>query len=248
MNEDTLDNWLAEDIEVSKQRLFGRAQGTPEMVERWQAARMRECQIPAEFWDMQLDDHWLVRQDARGNDLTAQQGRKKEAAANFVRKYINVLPYLCRGKKLRLCTKDEEQSKYFQSLILVGPQESGKSFLAATIAKAAALLGEDVRWYDYCELVTLLKNRSFTSEQEQADTVADFKSLAMVFIDAVDADIDLEARGTLAMKTLARVRRGTGLPFVITCKHDVLLADDHPLGELLHAQYAHRLVLPATKV
>lgn len=245
MMNDGFDNWLSEDIEVSKQRLNTENISDVEMMERWHRDRFRESCLPAEFWNLNLDDNWISKQDVRGNDLTSQQAKKKQHAVDFTRKYINVLPYLCRGKVLKMQTKDKQRSKPFQSLVIIGGQESGKSFLAAEVAKAAVLSGEDVRWYDYCALASLMLNKSFHVEEEQSAVVEEFKTMALIIIDALDTDA-IDDRGKLAMKTLARARKGSGLPYIITCKPGVLGAEEHPMCELVHAQYAKHLTLPSS--
>ena len=248
MTNDDLENWLSEDIEISKQRLGPTVSGDPEMVMRWQHERFRESMLPAEFWNLNLDDNWISKQDVRGNDLTAQQSRKKAAAANFVRRYIKVLPYLCRGKCLRLRSLDHQRIRQFQSLVIMGAMESGKSFLAAEIAKAAILRGEDAKWYEYCELVNLMSNKSFTAEEEQAGILATFKTVSLLVIDAFDSDVAMDEHTKLGMKTLVRARRGSGLPYVVTCKPDALRVDGHPMEELLSSQYVMHFVLPASSL
>lgn len=244
---DGLDGWLSEDIDISRSRVQARPEADPDMSARWHRERYKECHLPAEFWNLTLDDNWISKQDVRGHDLTPQQARKKQFAVDFVRKYISVIAYVCRGKVLKMQTRDGQRSQGFHSVIIVGGGSSGKSFLAAEIAKAAILRGEDVRWYDYCALSNLMLSRSYSVEEEQHQTIKEFESMALIVIDAVETD-KIDDKGRLALKALARARRSSGLPWIITCKHDVLQSNDHPLSELISSQYAKRLVLPTSNI
>jgi DNA replication protein DnaC len=215
------------------------------MSEKWHKDRYKECHLPAEFWNLNLDDNWISKQDVRGYDLTPKQSKKKQQAVTFVKKYINVISYVCRGKVLKMQTKDGERSQGFHSIIIIGGHESGKSFLAAEIAKSAILKGEDVRWYDYCALTNLMLNRSYAVEEEQNTIIKEFESMALIVIDAIEVD-KIDDKGRLALRALARARKSSGLPWIITCKHDILQANEHPLSELINSQYAKKLVLPSS--
>lgn len=242
---DGLDNWLSEDIEISKNRIVTKPDIDHDMSERWHRDRYKESHLPAEFWSLTLDDNWISKQDIRGNDLTRQQAKKKQAALEFVQKYISVISYVCRGKLLKKQTKDGQRSHGFHSMVLIGGEGSGKSFLAAEIAKAAVLRGEDVRWYDYCALTNTMLSRSYTVEEEQHQIIQDFESMALIVVDAVETD-KIDDKGRIALKSLARARRASGLPWIITCKHDALQVTEHPFSELINSQYAHKIVLPTS--
>lgn len=244
---DGLDGWLSEDIDISQSRVQSRPEVDPDMSARWHRERYKECHLPAEFWNLTLDDNWISKQDVRGHDLTPQQARKKQFAVDFVKKYIGVIAYVCRGKVLKMQTRDAQRAQGFHSVIIVGGGSSGKSFLAAEIAKSAILRGEDVRWYDYCALSNLMLSRSYSVEEEQHLMIKEFESMALIVIDAVESD-KIDDKGRLALKALARARRSSGLPWIITCKHDVLQSSDHPLSELVNSQYAKRLVLPTSNI
>lgn len=244
---DGLEGWLSEDIEISRGRTQARPESNPDMIDRWHRDRYKESHLPAEFWNLTLDDNWISKQDVRGHDLTPKQAKKKQFALDFVKKYISVISYVCRGKLLKMQTKDGQRAQGFHSVIIIGGGSSGKSFLAAEIAKSAILRGEDVRWYDYCALTNLMLSRSYSVEEEQHQTIKEFESMALIVVDAVEIE-KIDDKGRMALKALARARRSSGLPWIVTCKHDVLQSNEHPLDELINSQYAKRLVLPASNI
>lgn len=208
-------------------------------------SRYRECNIPVKYWPMEME-MWTRQQDARGNDLTPQQSQQKAYAGQFVKFYIRNLPLLCRGRYCCLEHRDKGRGRDFNSVVLMGGKESGKSMLACIIAKAAARIGEDVRFYEYGDIIDLMDKQSFTMEETQHAFKEEFKAMSLVVVDGVTCE-EMRPHTARVLRHLATSRLNVGLPFVLTCGYEVREANEHPWTELLDADSAVCVPLPTSK-
>lgn len=209
-------------------------------------SRYRECNIPSKYWSMEMD-LWTRQQDARGNDLSPQQARQKGYAGQFVNFYNRCLPALCRGKLCSLERRDRGRGRDFNSLVLMGGKESGKSMLASIIAKTAARIGEDVRFYEYGGILETVCSPGYSMEEQRQALLEEFRTMSLVVVDGITPGTDYPAHGDRTLRYLATARLNTGLPCVLTCGYEIQEVEGHPWADLLESDCSVRIPLPSPK-
>jgi chromosomal replication initiation ATPase DnaA len=222
------------------------SQYSPDVIIKMAHSRMKEACIPVSFFNVEMSQ-WQNNQDSEGRNLSDIQSKQKRTAGDFVRKYIKILPYVCRGKSVKMKKGDHYPSLYFNSLCLVGGKASGKTMLGALIAKECTLVGEDVKYFPFHQLIYLSGLRSFDSEQEQRVTMKDFENLSMIVVDDIDMEAGLSSNQMIYLKGLALNRVNSGMPYIITASKSVLEDKSHPLRPMIVNPKCVTINLPSTR-
>jgi len=164
----------------------------------------KDAGIPLMFYSIDLNDFYL-KQDAGGYNISPGDEKKKTIARNVISSYIEQLHFMIEGEQF---TYNDVSSS---TLIIYGGKNSGKSMLAACIAKGAIeqnLLSFFIEWseiinscYDYNIDV---QAENILNTQKYEDIIGIINEQRLLVIDNVDNTYEKQ---TDTEKTTPSVRR-----------------------------------------
>jgi len=203
-----------------------------------------EASIPKSFWHLNLKEHWNLNQDAFGDDLGVSKPIKKKVKM-IMQFYIKNLEKVVDGEFLTIVNNELNFRIKLRSLLLVGGNNSGKTMLAAIVAKHAVELGMTVRYYDWnVDIVRNLIN--FDSREEQKSLIEDFTYLDLIIIDGLH-DYGLEQKHFLfQLDSLIAAREKANKPMIITSDYNVKLKSG-PVWDNYYNNELFRIELPTPK-
>jgi hypothetical protein len=211
--------------------------------QRLRKERYERCGIPRAMFDLTINN-FTAGMDVEGNQLGSDDRSRKDFAKNVVGLFSKHIVPICAGYPLTITTK--RGSHEVSSLILEGDTRSGKTMLAAIIAKEAANNGQYVRFLTFKELKDLLISY-YDLKDLQQELNDQFRRCDLIVIDGVDEKTsDTWAKPVKeGLERLSEFRANSGRPTVITCAAGLRFDDGHPLETL--AARCQRLRLPGVK-
>ena len=115
----------------------------------------KEIGLPLRFRDVQLEQY-SIKQDAYGADLSPVAERQKIIAKDVVVQFIKSVPNMLNGNPFTYDFEDRNNQKHTlrsYSLVLMGQKQSGKSMLAACIAKGCVKQGHLPYYLEWSEII-----------------------------------------------------------------------------------------------
>lgn len=201
--------------------------------------------IPEHFWDMTMQ-MWRPKQNARGDvDLNVMEANQKAFAGEVVNRYIKLLPVFACGGMAHYRRGHSKHKTAFNSLVISGGQNSGKSFLAAMVCKAAVERGMDARYYDYDDIKIYCRD-----DGSMRDMYDEFKGADFVVVDNIYPAKDSYGWQESNMRAMARSRLGRCLPYIATMatrRPDERMPNEHPFFDMIDNDTAMQLMLPVAR-
>lgn len=176
--------------------------------------------VPRGYFDLTLSRDWHLRQDADGNDLGPMAMDQKKIIGYFVAKYIKAFRIMAAGEMISIEPRKGVNIRT-NSLLLMGSRRSGRTLLAAVIAKHVMLDQFSMRFFDWSVDIAPAVN-DFDSREAMDELAYEFEHRDLIVIDGVFND-DVNSRALPRnLDRLARARLRVRKPTVITGDYSVL--------------------------
>jgi len=174
----------------------------------------KEASIPVMYFGMTIVDNWDRNLDAFGMELGARK-EDKIRIGEFINRYIKILPALSDGKKAVIVNKKQNKKLFFNSLLLVGGQHSGKTMIVSILCQEMINRAKTAKYYEWHNLSSILAE--FRNSDSVDEVVDDFRSRDLIAIDGV-MPYDLDSQSFLFnLNRISSTRLQSGKPIVITC-------------------------------
>ena len=185
-------------------------------------ALYKEIGLPLRFIDMDLDQY-AIKQDAYGKDIDPKSERQKTIAKNVISSFIDALPAMMEGQPFVF--KKEENSFSSFTLTLTGQKDSGKSMLAACIAKGALKQGIRPFYLEWSEVMNACFDyysdaaaKNQTKIQRYEHIIYIIENAKVLIIDNLDKSYENSGKFAEEDKLTANVRRQIDAMFSIRAK------------------------------
>jgi len=200
--------------------------------------------LPLRFLDINIDQY-SIKQDAHGKDMGKKDETKKTVVKNVISNFIDFLPSIIEGNAF-IFEKDGNSFSSF-TLTLSGGKDSGKSMLAACIAKGA--LKHHIRPYylEWSEIINAcydyysdasVKNDTKIRKYERIISIVE--KVDLLIIDNLSKAYESNSEDKLTsnvrrqIDSIFSVRSKTSLPIVITTDQNFNeLVSDNKYGPVL---------------
>lgn len=184
------------------------------------AAEYEASGIPPAHYHWSFNTKWNMHQDAFGDPLGESAKKRKEAIQAFLMGYMEALPYLTKERVPFKLKYPNGNRKSISSLLLVGGTGSGKSMVASIVAQAAVRKGINTRFYDFLELLSVLRDFGKTAEQDAL--ALEWTQADLVVLDGLTGEYHLGEKGPFKMQfdRLAKARINQAKPVVATASVD----------------------------
>ena len=167
--------------------------------------------LPRKYWYKTIDD-WNIHSDASGNSLGAQQTISNNIK-QFVKFYSANLAAIVQGKSLYLQHSGNVKDK-LHSILFVGTQGSGKSFINSVIAQTAIDQSLTTIYYEWSDLSSLMSD--FDNRSEIDDVKDIFASYELICIDGVEHISNHNPFFNQSLDRLCKARLNSGYPTIIS--------------------------------
>ena len=188
--------------------------------DRMYAAEYEKAGIPPAHFHWTLNTHWNMHEDAFGDPLGETAKRLKESVQAFLTAYMVALPTIAKNRIPFKLKYPNGSRKSVTSLMLVGGSGSGKSMVASIVAQAAVRHGVSVKFYDFLEVLSIL--RDFNKSAEQDTLAVEWATADLVVLDGLTGEYHMGDKGPFKMQfdRLARARMNLAKPIVVTASVD----------------------------
>jgi DNA replication protein DnaC len=176
-------------------------------------SKCAKANIPHKNLGKSLEEHWNLRQDVWGNNLSQNALDKKADIKKLVERYTKVLPAIIAGNPLKIKPRIGTAIN-LTSLLFHGGQWSGKSLLCTLIAQEAVRKNLSVEYIDWSELYSDLSG--FENREKQNDWADIFGSKDLIILDGVDYYDVRNPSFVIQLDRVARARARCGKPIIIT--------------------------------
>ena len=173
-----------------------------------------EAGVSPSYWEKTINADWNLKQDFNSRDLSPSDLDRKKYAGVLMSKYVKALPLLCQGKKIKIQSSKTKKTSEFNSVVLIGSANSGKTLLASIVVRAAIQKGLTAKLYEWTELCTILQ--SYDARTRQDEIAEEMKTLDVVAIDGV-TDYNITSQCfIMQLDRISKLRFSTGKPTIIS--------------------------------
>ena len=213
--------------------------------------------LPLKFEDIDIDKFYL-KQDAFGSDLSKEEKKKKQIARNVVESFIEQIPLMLSGE---LFTYSDMNGS---SLILYGGRHSGKSMLAACIAKGCLNNQHYPYFLEWAELINVcfdynvnVMGQNFLKANDYEDLSSIVQGDRLLIIDNLDEsyekNVSVEEKLTPSVKrkldAMFSDRYKKSIPLVFTTNQtENLLLQDGKYGPILKGIFEDALYVELPEI
>jgi DNA replication protein DnaC len=167
--------------------------------------------LPRKYWYKTIED-WNVHSDSSGNALGSQQS-VSTYVKKFVKFYSANISAIVQGKSLYLQHSVNVKSK-LHSILFVGNQGSGKSFINSVIAQSAINQSLTTMYYEWSDLSSLMSD--FDNRSEIDDVKEIFATYELICIDGVEHISNHNPFFNQSLDRICKARLNSGYPTVIS--------------------------------
>lgn len=198
--------------------IAGEAEQCPCARDKMYAAEYEKAGIPPVHFHKTFNTHWNMHEDAFGDTLGAAARIAKGSVQTFLTAYMAALPDVVNRIPFKLKYANRRES--VMSLVLVGGTGSGKSLAASIVGQSAIRRGISVKYYDFLEVVSLL--REYGNPTEKDEMTAEWAASDLIILDGLTAEYTASDKGPFKTQfdRLAKVRANLDKPVLITAAVD----------------------------
>ena len=177
-----------------------------------------EAGITQLYFDKTINSDWNLKQDVNSRDLSLNDLRRKKFVGALMLKYINALPALMAGKKFQIKNDNGIIKESFNSVLLVGGSNSGKTLLSAIAIQSAIAKGKNCKMFEWSEICSAFQ--SFDARQQIEEIAEEMKLMDLVVIDGVTNYNINTPFFLMNLDRVSRARLNSNNPTIITCDPD----------------------------
>jgi len=170
-----------------------------------------EAGLPEAYIGRELVD-WNLKQDAKGEDLSPLDKKKKNGVKLFMEKYLQFIVPICAGMPLKLKLGNVYES--VTSLLFVGDSASGKTLLACIIAQAALRKGLSVKFLEWSELDAMFSD--YDRRDEQNELAEECRRVDVLIIDGITDYGNNHPLFFSQLDRIANIRLNSKRPTILT--------------------------------
>ena len=185
-------------------------------------ALYKEVGLPLRFIDIDIDQY-AIKQDAYGKDIDMKSEKQKITAKNVVASFIESLPAMIEGQPFIFKKGDNSFSSF--TLTFSGQKDSGKSMLAACIAKGALKHGIRPFYLEWSEVINACFDyysdasaKNQTKIQRYEHIIYIIENAKVLIIDNLDKSYENAGKFAEEDKLTANVRRQIDAMFSVRSK------------------------------
>jgi hypothetical protein len=153
-------------------------------------------------------EEWNTKTDGNYNDLGIHSERSEYVYA-LLRFYFKNIAKICRGSKITI-KHSNNQKDTLHSLIFMGGNNSGKTFIASIAVQSAIKNNLSAKYFDWSNLVDILSN--FSRKEELNEVIESFKDYDFIAIDDIQNYDITQANFILQLDRLCKARLHSGKP------------------------------------
>ena len=186
--------------------------------ERAWYTKFRQADIPETYYPLEMVD-WDPVANGDGAVLSPSDQRRKSQNKIFMEWYLKGLPLICASPPEKLRLRDmKNHVSLISNLRIIGNRRSGKTMLAALIAKKTIERGLTAKYYNWTEMVNTLS--SFEYRAQQDEIAQDFREKNVIVIDDIRDYGIKHAHYKLQLDRLSQIRTSISKPIILTFSND----------------------------